>query len=116
MYSDTNYASNYINQKSILVCISLIRAGPVFQESRKQSSVLIATTKAKYIAMSITIKQGQQIIQILHNIRYTNYIANNRVTIKTFGDNQRVIALAKNPHLTKRSKYINISYYFIRDL
>ena len=66
--------------------------------------------------MSMTIKQGQQIVQILYNIGYTNYVANNRVTIKTFEDNQRVIALAKNSYLTKRLKYINISYYFIRDL
>ena len=49
-------------------------------------------------------------------MRYTNYIANNRVTIKTFKDNQRVITLAKNSYLTKRLKYINILYYFIRDL
>ena len=47
---------------------------------------------------------------------YTNYIANNRVTIKTFRDNQRAITLAKNPYLTKRLKYINILYHFIRDL
>ena len=66
--------------------------------------------------MSMTAKQGQQIAQILRDIGYTNYVADNRVTIKTFRDNQRAIALAKNPHLTKRSKYINISYHFIRDL
>ena len=49
-------------------------------------------------------------------MKYTNYVANNRVTIKTFRDNQRVITLAKNPYLTKRLKHINILYYIIRDL
>jgi hypothetical protein len=33
-----------------------------------------------------------------------------------FRDNQGAIALTKNPHLYKRSKYIDISYYFIHDL
>ncbi len=32
------------------------------------------------------------------------------------GDNQGAIALAKNPHLYKQSKHINICYYHIRDL
>ena len=32
------------------------------------------------------------------------------------GDNQGALALTKNIHLNKRSKYINICYYFIRDL
>ena len=57
--------------------------------------------------MSITTKQGQWIVQILYDIGYTNYIANNRVTIKMFRDNQRVITLAKNPYLTKRLKHTN---------
>ena len=33
-----------------------------------------------------------------------------------FGDNQGAIALTKNPHITERSKYIDVCYYFIRDL
>jgi hypothetical protein len=33
-----------------------------------------------------------------------------------FRDNQGAIALTKNPHLYKRSKHIDISYHFIRDL
>jgi hypothetical protein len=32
------------------------------------------------------------------------------------GDNQRSLALAKNPDLPKIAKYINICYHFIRDL
>ena len=34
----------------------------------------------------------------------------------TRGDNQGAIALAKNPHLTERSKHIDISYHYVRDL
>jgi hypothetical protein len=32
------------------------------------------------------------------------------------GDNQGAIALAKNPHLHERSRHIDISYHYIRDL
>ena len=47
---------------------------------------------------------------------YGRYIASNHQTVNTRGDNQGAIALAKNPHLTKRSKHIDIAYYYIRDL
>ena len=33
-----------------------------------------------------------------------------------FGDNQGAIALTKNPHITERSKHIDVCYHFIRDL
>ena len=42
---------------------------------------------------------------------YKNY-----QTIDTKGDNEGAIILAKNPYLTKRLKYINVVYYFVRDL
>ena len=32
------------------------------------------------------------------------------------GDNQEALALIKNIYLNKRSKYVDIYYYFIRDL
>src|SRR6266536_182439 len=47
---------------------------------------------------------------------YGRYIVNNHQTVDTRGDNQGVIALAKNPYLTKYSKHIDIAYHFIRDL
>jgi dynactin complex subunit len=47
---------------------------------------------------------------------YPQYIAKNGITVETRGDNQGALALVKNPHLYKRSKYIDVAYYHIRDL
>ena len=44
------------------------------------------------------------------------YIRKNRITIDIYRDNQGALALVKNPHLYKRSKHIDIHYYYIRDL
>ena len=44
------------------------------------------------------------------------YIGKNRIIIDIYRDNQRALALVKNPYLYKRSKYIDIYYYYIRDL
>jgi len=66
--------------------------------------------------MSFTAKQGQWVTQILRDIGYGRYMANDHQTVDTHRDNQGAIALAKNPHLTERLKHIDITYYFIRDL
>jgi intergrase/recombinase len=52
----------------------------------------------------------------LKDIGYPELIANNSKIVQIRGNNQGAIILAKNPHLYKRSRYIDISYYYIRDL
>ena len=44
------------------------------------------------------------------------YIRKNRTTVDIRRDNQRALALVKNPYLYERLKYINICYYYIRNL
>lgn len=116
VYSDADWAQDKTDRKSVSACLGLIGAGPIFYGSKKQTSVATATTESEYIAMSTTAKQGQWIAQILRDIGYPEYVSKNGMTVATFGDNQGAIALAKNPHLTERSKHIDISYHYIRDL
>ncbi len=116
VYSDADYASDKTDRKSISASIGLLGGGPVFWGSRKQTSVSTATTEAEYIAMSTTAKQGQWIAQVLRDLGMGAYVAPNHQTVDTRGDNQGAIALAKNPHLTERSKHIDVAYHFIRDL
>ena len=40
----------------------------------------------------------------------------NSQIVQIFGNNQGAITLIKNPYITERLKYINVYYYFIRDL
>jgi len=47
---------------------------------------------------------------------YGGYVAENHQTVQARGDNQGAIALTKNPHLTERSKHIDICYHYVRDL
>ncbi|KHJ30084.1 putative effector [Erysiphe necator] len=66
--------------------------------------------------MATTAKQGQWIAQVLRDMGYPQYIARNAMTVQTRGDNQGAIHLVKNPILSERSKHIDISYHFVRDL
>ncbi len=47
---------------------------------------------------------------------FPEYIRTDSKTVEIRVDNQGAIILVKNPYLYKRSKYIDISYYYIRDL
>ncbi len=47
---------------------------------------------------------------------FPEYIGTDSKTIEIKADNQGAIVLAKNPYLYERSKHIDISYYYIRDL
>jgi hypothetical protein len=44
------------------------------------------------------------------------YIKKNKTTVDIHRDNQRALALIKNPYLYERSKHIDVCYYYIRDL
>ena len=116
IYSNADYVSNKADRKSITALVRLIGRGPVFQGSRKQTAVATATIEVEYVIISVTAKQGQQVTQILRDIGYGRYVSSNYQTVNTRSNNQGAIALAKNPYLTKRSKYIDITYYYIRDL
>src|SRR6266487_6874271 len=59
VYSDTDYTSNRSDHKSIIASVGLIRGGPIFWRSRKQTAIVTVTTEVEYVAMSFTAKQGQ---------------------------------------------------------
>lgn len=47
---------------------------------------------------------------------FPQYVGKDEKLVDIRADNQGAIALVKNPHLHERSKHIDISYHFIRDL
>ena len=94
----------------------MLYSGPITWISKTQRSVTTSSTESKYIAQAINTKTTQQLVQILKDIRYPELIGNNKRTMQILGDNQGAIALIKNPHLYKRSRYIDIKYHYVRDL
>ena len=62
-------------------------------------------------------KLGQWAAQVWKDLGVPHYINDNKErTVQMYGDNQGALALVKNPHLYERSKHIDISHHFIRDL
>lgn len=116
LYSDADWASDKVDRKSTSGSVSMLYGGAVSWGSRKQRSVATSSTEAEYMAMASCAKQGQWTAQVLRDMDLTQYIGRNPSTVDTRGDNQGALALVKNPHLHERSKHIDVSYHYIRNL
>ena len=129
-YSDSDYASDRQDQKSILGHVYMLEGGPVLWVSRKQKSVVTSTTEAKYMAMSMCTKTEVWLTQILRNMGLGKYLDSNSYCVsiqenethretsplQLRSDNQAVLTLVKDVHVHERSKHIDVAYHHIWDL
>ena len=134
-YSDSDYAADRSERKSILGYVYMFANGPVSWMSRKQKSVATSTTEAEYMAMSSCVKEGKWIAQMLRDLNLVKYLGDslNRIEIKEnqkhqstsptqlvpvqhLADNQAAITLVKDAHIHERSKHIDVAYHHVRDL
>jgi len=78
--------------------------------SKKQGSISLSTTEAKYIAIATCCTQILWMIQTLAYLKvtYTD-------PIPLYCDNTSAISLSKNPVLHSKSKHILIKYHFLRE-
>ena len=67
--------------------------------------------EAEYIAINTVIKEAIYIRALLEEL---GFYKQNKFPI--YIDNSRALLLAKNPIFHKRTKYIAVKYYYIRDL
>ena len=91
---DTNWASQ-AHRHSISGYSFDYRIGLISWSSKKQSIIMLSSTKAKYIAESHAAKEG--------------------IWLKSFimADNQGAISLAKDNKFHARTKHINLWYHFV---
>ncbi len=129
-YSDSDYVSDRLDHKSILVYIYMLDEESVFWMSWKQKFVVTSIIKTKYMILSICIKKDLWISQVLKNMNLTKYLSIShshvdileKIThqsvslIQLKKDNQASLMLIKNAHIHERSKHIDIAYHHIQDL
>ena len=117
IYTDADWASDKIDRKSISGGAGLFYGGPFGWASKKQASVSTSSAESEYISQAMYAKFGQWSAQIWKDLGVPQYINSNQErTVQMYGDNQGALALVKNPQLHERSKHIDISHHYIRDL
>lgn len=110
VYSDSDWAGNPLNRKSIAGGIILYHWNPVNWFSRKQNCVALSSTEAEYISAALACAE-------ILNIRGIDKDLHDKESnIKLFIDNQSTIHLIKNNDNGRRSKHIEVKYHFVKDL
>ena len=111
-YCDADWASSFDDRHSISgYCTSLRETGALISwKSRKQSSVAVSTCDAEYISLSATCQEISYLVQLLKDVLDHDF-----QPAALMNDNQRAIALVKNPIGHMRSKHISIRYHYVRE-
>ncbi|RVW69254.1 Copia protein [Vitis vinifera] len=109
-YTDVDWAGNVDDRKNTSGGCFYIGNCLVAWMSKKQNSVSLSTTEAKYIVAGSCCYQLLWIKQMLRDYRI------DQGTMVVFCDSTSAINISKNPVLHSRTKHIDIRHHFIRDL
>ena len=115
-YINADYIADLTNRRSILKTVFILGNGPISWLSQKQKSIATLITEAKYIAALKGAKQTIWLAQLLRNLGHAKYFGRSPFYIELKEDNKLIIYLIKNAYLNDRSKYIDVAYYYIRNL
>ncbi len=129
-YSDSDYVSDRLDHKLILVYIYMLNEESVFWMSWKQKFIVTSIIKTEYMTLSICIKKNLWISQVLKNMNLTKYLSIShsyvdileKITHQSVSlmqlkeDNQATLMLIKNAHIHEWLKHIDIAYHHIWDL
>jgi len=108
MYSDSNWASNTVDRRSITGYISYFGSVPISWSSQKQPTVSLSTIEAEYMALA---KATCEVIWLRKLSSELGIPTNSPTTI--FIDNQSAMHFAENPVFHTRSKHIDIRHHFV---
>jgi hypothetical protein len=110
-YADADWAGSAVDRKSTFGCCSTLGSTMVSWCSRKQSSVALSTTEAKYPALSVAVREAMWLRKLLTDL--FNHDVDSTII---HYDNQSCVKLSKNPMFCDKSKHVEIKYHYIRDM
>jgi hypothetical protein len=105
-YSDSNYAGDKDNRKSITGFAILISGVPISWKSKGQLNVTLSSNEAEYVVLCETVREVKFITQLLSmmNIEF-------KKPIRIHVDNIGAVFLSENTNSSERTKHIDIKYH-----
>jgi hypothetical protein len=110
-YTKSSWVGSAVNRKSTSGCCFTLESVMISWLRRKQSSVALNTTEAKYIKATIEIREAMWLRKLLARLFYLEL---EKTLI--YCDNKSCVKLPENTVFHDKSKHINIKYHFIRDM
>ncbi|GJW74117.1 retrovirus-related pol polyprotein from transposon TNT 1-94, partial [Tanacetum coccineum] len=109
VYADSDHVGDYADRKSTSGICTFAGWCLTSWFSKKQTTLAISTTKAKYVSAKKACQQALWMKQALidYDVRLDN--------VPIMCDNKGTIDLSKNPMQHSRTKHIKIRHHFLRD-
>lgn len=108
-YSDSDWAGDRSDRKSVSGGIILHGVNPIAWFSKKQSCVALSTAESEYIAAAATAQE-------LVNLKGLSKHLNNNCDALLLVDNIGAISMSKSYENSKRTKHIDIRAHFLKDI
>lgn len=109
-YSDSDWANNQINRRSISGSAFFLAGGAVSWSSKKQQTVALSSMEGEYMAITHAWKQAKWLRDFWTEVGFPQ-----EQPAIIHVDNRAAISLAHNPEHHDRSKHIDTRYHRIRD-
>jgi hypothetical protein len=110
-YTDADWVGSVSKRKRTSGCCFSLGSAMISWQSRKQSSIVLSTVEAEYIATCSASCKAIWLRKLLTGLSNLEM----RETL-ILCDNQSCIKMAENPVFHDRSKHIEICYHYIRDM
>jgi hypothetical protein len=111
-YSDSDFAGDRDDRKSMSGYVIKLNNCPIYWLSRKQRIVAQSTCEAELIALAEIITQLQWIHNFLIELRVFN--SQQPPTAIVYCDNKSTIDIAKQDMANTKTKHIAVKYYYIK--
>ena len=111
LFSDSDYARNKDDRRSVTGSALLCGKCLVSWISRTQQCVTLSTTEAEYVAMADSVKDALFVRDVLGFLVPGR--GNKCITVRE--DNEGAISLMNNPLSSGRSRHIDVRYHFLRE-
>ena len=113
IYCDSDWAADTRDRKSTTGYLIRLGAGLISWKSCKQQSVSVSSTEAEYKALAKCLQELMWLRQLFDQMELGVRLP---CPVVVNQDNQSAIHLAKCSGIKNRTKHIDVSYHFIKDL
>ena len=108
-YSDSDYASNKDDRRSISGMVIYLCGIPIMWKSKSQKAVTLSSTEAEYYSLS---ELCSELIFVKNMLEFLGTKINFAIIAKV--DNVGAMFLSNNYALSQRTKHISIRQHFVR--
>jgi hypothetical protein len=109
-YTDSDWASNKDDRRSVTGYVFVLCGGPISWASRRQRTVAQSSVEAEYMATAEAVKEAIWWRRFLGEL---SQLTDSPTTL--YSDNAGSISLAQNPEHHARTKHIDVRYHLTRE-